>query len=65
MRALDLAEKALNLESAPHILDTYAEALFLNGRRQEAFVAARNALELAKEKRDYYEGQVNRFKESL
>ncbi|HCY84164.1 MAG TPA: peptidase [Desulfobacteraceae bacterium] len=65
LRALDLAEKALNLESAPHILDTYAEALFLNGRRQEAFVAARNALELAKEKRDYYEGQVNRFKESL
>jgi Zn-dependent protease with chaperone function len=35
-RALDLALKAVEIDPAPHILDTLAETLWLNGRTAEA-----------------------------
>ncbi|MBF0229541.1 MAG: M48 family metalloprotease [Desulfamplus sp.] len=72
-KALELATRALEaakLESAkfspalaipPHILDTYAEACFLNGLYAEALEAAKEALKNATDKKDYYQKQVNRF----
>lgn len=65
VRALDLAKRALEVREAAHILDTYAEALFLNGRPRDAFLAAQKALALATEKHKYYEGQLERFREHL
>jgi len=60
-RALSLARRAVKQMEAPHILDTLAEAYFVNGHWQEALAAARNALALARDNRDYYQGQVDRF----
>ncbi|MEA2059034.1 MAG: M48 family metalloprotease [Thermodesulfobacteriota bacterium] len=60
-RALVLAEKAVRLSQEPHILDTYAEACFLNGHYSEAVHAAEQALEKAESRKEYYESQLNRF----
>jgi len=59
--ALALAQKAAAIEQSPHILDTLAEALFLNGRRVEAIDAAKSALDSAKTNRDYYKKQLEKF----
>ncbi len=64
-RALELAEKAIAIQEEAFILDTYAEALFMNDRRQEAYLIAAKALDLATEKKAYYRDQVTRFKNSL
>lgn len=64
-RALEFAEKALAISQEAYILDTYAEALFVNGRVMEALSASRKALEAATEKRDYYRRQVQRFQAAL
>ncbi|MBF0467980.1 MAG: M48 family metalloprotease [Desulfamplus sp.] len=47
-----------------HILDTYAEACFVNGYYTEALNAAKEALENATDKKDYYQQQVSRFENS-
>ena len=60
-RSLKLARQAVSFEQEAHILDTYAEALFLNGRYAQALEAARRALALASEKKAYYQEQVARF----
>jgi len=60
-QALELARKAAAIEQSPHILDTLAESLFVNGRIAEAIDAARTALELAKSNRTYYNGQLEKF----
>ncbi|MFO7885809.1 MAG: tetratricopeptide repeat protein, partial [Desulfobacteraceae bacterium] len=60
-RALVLAKKALRLSQEPHILDTYAEACFLNGHYSEAVHVAEQALEKAESRKEYYEAQLNRF----
>lgn len=60
-KALEYATKALELKKEPYILDTYAEALFGNNDVDGAIAAAREALALSKEKKDYYENQVKRF----
>ncbi|MBF0573586.1 MAG: M48 family metalloprotease [Desulfamplus sp.] len=72
-KALELATRALEATkietkditaSIPsHILDTYAEACFLNGLYEEALEAAKDALKNATDKKDYYQKQVNRFSE--
>ncbi len=65
-RALDLAGQAVTLApQAPFVLDTYAEALFANHRIKEAVAAARKALDLSRDRRDYYQGQVRRFQAYL
>ena len=64
-RALDLAEQALALKRESFILDTYAEALFLNGRTKEAVEAARQALAAANEKKAYYRTQLDRFEAEI
>ena len=43
-RGLDLARQAALIRPAPHILDTYAEALFLNGRTELALSVIEQAL---------------------
>jgi tetratricopeptide (TPR) repeat protein len=60
-QALELARKAAVIEQSPHILDTLAECLFINGRIAEAIDAATTALELAKSNRGYYNGQLEKF----
>ncbi len=64
-KALSYAERALALEDAAHVWDTYAEALFVNHDIQAAVRAARTALGRAKENRVYYERQLQRFESLL
>ena len=59
--ALELARRAVAIEHSPHILDTLAESLFINGQIAEAVDAAKNALALAKTNRAYYNGQLEKF----
>jgi len=63
--SLNLAGRALKIIQAPHILDTYAEALFLNHRRKDALNVAKKALAAATDNKDYYREQVNRFEKAL
>ncbi|MBF0377941.1 MAG: M48 family metalloprotease [Desulfamplus sp.] len=65
-RALESAKLESEKFSSPlaipsHILDTYAEACFLNGLYAEALEAAKEALKNATDNKDYYQEQVNRF----
>ena len=64
VRALELAERAAALESAPHILDTLAESYFVNGRYEDAIEAEKRALSLAKNDRSIYEKQLEKFKKA-
>lgn len=60
-RALELASAAVALQREPFILDTYAEALALNNRIDQAIEVAKEALALARDKKSYYKDQVKRF----
>ncbi|MGD2269607.1 MAG: M48 family metalloprotease [Desulfobacterales bacterium] len=60
-RALQLAEKAVELQISPHILDTLAESYYINGMYNEAIVAETRALKLVKGNRSYYEQQLQKF----
>jgi Zn-dependent protease with chaperone function len=65
-RALNLAGRAVGLApQSPFVQDTYAEALFANHRVAEAVSAARKALELARDRQNYYQNQVRRFQRHL
>ena len=59
--ALELARQALAVDRSAHVLDTWAEALFINGRYEAALAAAREALAVARERRSYYQKQLDRF----
>lgn len=61
-KALQLARQAVALEIEPHILDTLAEAYFVNGRYQEALATIEEALKLKPAKEDYFMKQLRRFK---
>ncbi len=60
-RSLNLALKALALKRQAFVLDTYAEALFVNNRVSEAILAAQEALEISDSKKIYYRDQLQRF----
>lgn len=64
-RALALAQKAAALQQAPHILDTLAEAYFINGRREEALQAIEAAIALAPDNLDYYLEQKKKFSRGM
>jgi tetratricopeptide (TPR) repeat protein len=64
-KALATALKALEQKREAFVLDTYAEALFVNNETGAAVRAAREALEISTDKRDYYESQLVRFKKGL
>lgn len=59
--ALALARRALAVDRSAHVLDTYAEALFINGRPAQALEASREALKMARDREAYYREQVTRF----
>jgi tetratricopeptide (TPR) repeat protein len=60
-RALVLAKKAADLDRAPFILDTLAEAYYANGLKQEAIESIKEAISLATSNRGYYEEQLKKF----
>jgi Zn-dependent protease with chaperone function len=60
-RALILAKKAADLDRAPFILDTLAEAYYANGLEQEAIESIKEAISLATSNRSYYEEQLKKF----
>ncbi|MCP4020871.1 MAG: tetratricopeptide repeat protein [Desulfobacteraceae bacterium] len=59
--ALDLASRALALKRESFVLDTYAEALYMNQDIENAVAAAREAKALAKDKKEYYQSQLLKF----
>ena len=60
-RALTLAQKAAELEEAPHILDTLAESYYVNGKFEAAVAIELRALDLATIDRAYYQKQLKKF----
>lgn len=61
--ALELAQRAASLRpESPHILDTLAEAYYVNDQYQEALMVSEKALEQAVTNRGYYENQRNKFR---
>jgi tetratricopeptide (TPR) repeat protein len=63
-RALELAERAVSIEQASHILDTLAECYFVNGMISDAIRAEQEALDLAADNLQYYEAQLRRFRQA-
>ena len=63
-RALVLAKRAAALDPSPHVLDTLAECYFVNGDTANALRFARQAVENAKDKQDYYRKQLERFQKA-
>jgi Zn-dependent protease with chaperone function len=61
-RALELARSAVALQPAPQFLDTLAEAYYQNGLVNEAIKTIREAIDGAEENREYYEGQLQKFR---
>ncbi len=64
-RALDLARRAVDLQKEAYILDTYAEALYLNNYKSQALAAAKQALKISTKRKQYYKDQVTRFEKAL
>jgi Zn-dependent protease with chaperone function len=60
-RALILAKKAADLDRAPFILDTLAEAYYANGLQPEAIESIKEAISLATSNRGYYKEQLKKF----
>jgi Zn-dependent protease with chaperone function len=64
-RALRMARAAAALLEEPHILDTLAESYSANGMHAQAVQVETRALQLAREDRAYYEGQLAKFRQAL
>ncbi len=64
-QALLLAEKALSIDRVPYILDTYAQACFVNGLYGKAVKASEEALLKATKRRAYYRKQLEHFRKFL
>jgi tetratricopeptide (TPR) repeat protein len=60
-KALTLAQKAASLTREPHILDTLAEAYFINGNTEEALKAIGEAIALRPADLEYYYKQKQKF----
>ncbi len=64
-KALDLAKQAAALSPEPHVLDTLAEALYVNGDYAGALAAGKQALSRAETDLAYYRQQVAKFRAAL
>ncbi|NOX35824.1 MAG: M48 family metalloprotease [Deltaproteobacteria bacterium] len=64
-KALEYATRALARKREAFVLDTYAEALFVNNDIQSAVIAAKEALHKSKDKKKYYKSQLQRFEKML
>lgn len=65
VEALQLAEKAYDLDQAPHITDTLAEAAFLNGDVARAVELEEDALSRIQGDNGFYRRQLQKFKAAL
>ena len=63
--ALSLAKRAAELEKKPHILDTLAEAYFINGEYKKAVETEKLALSAARGDTSHYQKQLERFRRRL
>lgn len=63
-KALALAKQAVQLNSAPHIWDTLAEAFYANGQFEQAIDAEEKALSMNPKDRQDYEAQLAKFKQA-
>lgn len=61
VRALDLARRAAAISERSHILDTLAEAQWQNGESAQAVATERRALDGARENRQYFRDQLEKF----
>ena len=61
-KALELAIHAASLSEAPHILDTLAEAYYVNSNYREAIKVEKHALAKAENDPTYYRGQIEKFR---
>jgi Zn-dependent protease with chaperone function len=64
-KALDLAQKAAKLKSSQHILDTLAEAYYVNGYFEQAVQLAEKVMKMELKNPEYYEKQLKKFKQAL
>jgi tetratricopeptide (TPR) repeat protein len=65
VRALALAQRAIQIKQAPHIWDTLAECLYRNGRFAEAVEAEEKALAMNPDDRTMYQNQLEKFRRAL
>jgi Zn-dependent protease with chaperone function len=63
--ALRFAERAMIEQPAPHILDTLAQAYWVNGRIEQAEMIEKRALASDPPNSSYYLGQLRKFSKSL
>ncbi len=63
--ALKLAQKAFEISQEAFVLDTYAEALFVNNDVENAVRIAEKALRVSTSRKAYYLEQFNRFEKHL
>ena len=60
-----ICQKGLVQKREAFVIDTYAEALFINNDIRTAVSAAKEALSISKDKKEYYKNQLQRFEELL
>jgi len=65
LRAIQLAKRAVELEPSPMYLDTLAEAYYANGQYDKAVRIIEKAISNAKERKDYYGGQLRKYLEAM
>ena len=63
--ALDLALKAVALSPAPDILDTLAEAYYINGRYADALSAINEAISEGGPQQSYFRKQKEKIEKAL
>ena len=63
--ALAMAKRAVEKERNSTYLDTLAQAYFVNGYHQLAVETAKEALDLAKDNKEYYIKQLEKFRSQL
>lgn len=64
-KALILAKEAASLKPEPVILDTLAEAFYVNGRPEMALKIIEQLLAENPPNRSYYQGQEERFRKAI
>jgi len=62
---LEYAIRALDQKKEAFVLDTYAEALFMNNDIKNAVTVAKEALKSSKDKKEHYKSQLQRFEKML
>ncbi len=63
-KALALAQRAAFLSHEAHVLDTLAEAYFVNKERDMAVLTAKKALSAATQNKTYYQDQLEKFEKA-